>query len=154
QLHVVFSVDQGGDPFTEKRMVIHGKNSDQARVNAHDVGSFETVCIWSAPASWRRRRTPRRPAELLFRLPFRSRHPVSRPFCCGRSRALGNPQCPAFMTSRIDPASATDAARRQVEDTGALSAAPAKAFASQHPATTSQLYRRAWGPTTPERVCM
>src|SRR5262245_7134742 len=34
QLHVAFSVDQGRDPSTKKRMVVHRKNPDQARVEA------------------------------------------------------------------------------------------------------------------------
>src|SRR5579863_5860456 len=36
QLHVTFSVDQCGDPLTEERMVVHGKDPDQARIDAHD----------------------------------------------------------------------------------------------------------------------
>src|SRR5215813_8972545 len=43
QLHVIFSVDQSGDPFAKKRMVIHRKNSNQARVDAHDFQSYEAA---------------------------------------------------------------------------------------------------------------
>src|SRR5262249_17945362 len=79
------------DSFTKKRMVVHRKNANQARVGAHDCRSFETVGISSAPTSVGRLAKQQRPVELLFRLPFRSKHPVLRPSAVLALERLANP---------------------------------------------------------------